>query len=158
MKLRPHQSLRTEREVLAQVLEALRLYGIDADRQNTGVGVNPRGQSVRFGRPGNADVSGMLPDGRKLDVEVKREGFNPRTLRGEKRAHWERQKARLDRTNAQGGVGFWCDDADVLMRSILPRLLEGYSVESQDDDGCIVLLAPKAVPDGLTLLWIVEVS
>jgi hypothetical protein len=120
---------RTEAEVLAQVLEALRMFGIDADRQNTGAALNPKGQMVCFGRPGAADVSGQLPDGRKLDIEVKREGFDPNKLRGEKREHFERQLARLRRTNEQGGVGFWTDDAEELAKVILPLLLEGASVE-----------------------------
>lgn len=102
---------RTEAQVLQQVLDAARALGLDLARRNTGAGVNPSGKLVRFGRPGDSDLSGILPDGRRLDVEVKHEGFDPARLRGEKRDHFERQLARLRKTNEQGGIGFWCDDA-----------------------------------------------
>lgn len=137
-KTKPLKPGRTEAQVLAQVLDALRTFGIDCDRQNTGVGVNPRGQSIRFGRPGNSDISGILPDGRKLDIEVKREGFDPSKLRGEKLEHFERQLARLRRTNEQGGVGFWVDDAKELAEVILPELLAGGRVEESEEGRLII--------------------
>ncbi len=121
----------TEAEVLVQVLEACRMYGIDVDRQNTGAGVNPSGQKVRFGQPGNSDVSGMLPDGRKLDIEVKREDFDPSRLRGKKLEHFKRQLARLRRTNEQGGVGFWTDNVDLVFK-VLPIVLAGGRVEETE--------------------------
>lgn len=43
-------------------------------RQNTGVasyGAGPNRRTVAFGVPGAADISGILPDGRRLEVEVK---------------------------------------------------------------------------------------
>jgi hypothetical protein len=120
---------RTEKQVLAQILEALLAFGIDVERQNTGAGINPTGRAIRFGKPGNADISGMLPDGRKLDIEIKREGFDPSKLRGAKREHFERQLSRLRKTNENGGVGLWTDDAEEFMRVILPLLLDGSSVE-----------------------------
>ena len=83
--VKPLKPGRTERQVIEQVLDAARMLGLDLGRQNTGAGVNPAGQTVRFGTPGNADLSGMLPDGRKLDVEVKREHFQPSKLAGAKR-------------------------------------------------------------------------
>lgn len=130
---------RTEAQVLAQVLDALRTFGIDAGRQNTGAGVNPRGQTIRFGTPGNSDISGMLPDGRKLDIEVKREGFDPSKLRGEKREHFERQLSRLRKTNEQGGVGFWVDDAKELAEVILPELVAGGRVVESKEGRLIIL-------------------
>ena len=125
---------RTEAQVLSQVLEALAMYGIDAGRQNTGAAVNPKGQMVRFGTPGDADIQGLLPDGRCLHVEVKREGFNPSRDRGDR---WQRQLARLRRTNAQGGVGLWVSDAADLAR-VLPRLLAGWRVEIDASGFCYV--------------------
>ena len=120
---------RTEAQVLEQVRAALHTFGIDCDRQNTGAGVNPSGKPIRFGKPGNADLSGMLPDGRKLDIEVKREGFDPSKLSGKAREHFDRQLARLRKTNENGGVGLWVDDAEEFMRVILPLLLDGATVE-----------------------------
>ena len=118
---------RTEAQVLSQVLEAALCLGVDLDRQNTGAGVNPSGKLVRFGTPGNTDLSGMLPDGRKLDVEVKHEGFNPSKLRGRKREHFERQLERLKKTNAQGGVGFYTDDSEQFL-TVMRHVLAGASV------------------------------
>jgi hypothetical protein len=103
------------------------MLGLDIQRQNTGAGVNPSGKVVRFGTPGNADLTGQLRDGRKLDVEVKREGFDPSRLRGEKAAHFARQLARLQKTNAGGGVGFWTDDADEFI-AIIQACNDGASV------------------------------
>jgi hypothetical protein len=120
---------RSEREVLAQVIDVLRMFGVDVSRTNTGAAVNPRGQMVRFGTPGDADLSATLPDGRSLRIETKREGFDPAKLRGEKREHFERQLAKLRRVNELGGVGFWTDDSEELARVILPLVLAGARVE-----------------------------
>ncbi len=48
-------------------------------RQNTGVAtydnlVAGTSRKVRFGLPGQADLSGILPDGKRLEIEVKRPG------------------------------------------------------------------------------------
>lgn len=40
-------------------------------RQNTGAMSDKRGRIVRFGVPGAADISGILNDGRRLEIEVK---------------------------------------------------------------------------------------
>jgi hypothetical protein len=138
-KLKPLKPGRTEAQVLAGVLDAARVLGIDIDRQNTGAGSNPRGQTVRFGTPGNSDLTGLLPDGRKLDIEVKREGFDPSKLKGEKAEHFARQSARLNKTNALGGVGFWVDDAADCLE-ILKWVLDGGSVEERD--GGMLLMIP----------------
>ena len=39
-------------------------------RQNTGVATF-HGRTVRFGVPGQADISGIMPDGKRLEIEVK---------------------------------------------------------------------------------------
>ena len=124
---KPLKSGRTERQVLAQVLEAAAMLGLDLDRQNTGGATNAKGRLVMFGKPGNSDLTGMLPDGRKLDVEVKREGFDPAKARGETAKRWDKQLARLQRTNAQGGVGFWTDDSAHFL-TVMREVLAGASV------------------------------
>lgn len=52
----------------------LREFGARADmrlwRQNTGAATF-RGQRVSFGVQGAADLSGILPDGRRLEIEIK---------------------------------------------------------------------------------------
>jgi hypothetical protein len=133
---------RTEAEVLAQILEALHAFGVDAERQNTGAGTNPSGKTIRFGKPGNSDITGTLPDGRRLDIEVKREGFDPSKLTGKKREHFDRQFARLRKTNENGGVGLWVDDAEEFMRVILPLLLDGATVEEPGYGRLVITTRP----------------
>lgn len=54
--------------------DILREFGSRTDmclwRQNAGV-ASFNGRRVQFGVPGQADLSGILPDGRRLEVEVK---------------------------------------------------------------------------------------
>lgn len=54
--------------------EILRRYGTRPDmrlwRMNTGA-ARFGNQTVRFGLPGQADLSGVLSDGRRLEIEVK---------------------------------------------------------------------------------------
>jgi hypothetical protein len=131
-KRKPLKMTRTEAEVLAQILEAAQMLGIDLDRQNTGAFANPKGQMVRCGKPGNADTTGQVPRGpnagARIEIEAKAEGFDPNKLRGEKKAHFDRQLARLQQTNANGGIGFWCDDVSEFM-DIMRHVLNGALVE-----------------------------
>ncbi len=54
--------------------EIIRQYGTRPDlriwRANTGV-ADMGGRTVAFGLPGQADLSGILMDGRRLEIEVK---------------------------------------------------------------------------------------
>jgi hypothetical protein len=63
-----HQSERSIQNAI------LRAYATRADmriwRQNTGAATFG-GQTVRFGIPGQADLTGLLSDGRRLEIEVK---------------------------------------------------------------------------------------
>jgi hypothetical protein len=135
------KTTRSEREVLAAVLDAARVLGLDLERQNTGAFANPRGQMVRCGKPGNSDLAGQIDRGpnigKVLHVEVKAEGFEPTKLRGDKKAHFDRQLARLRKTNEQGGVGFYCDDAVIFM-NVMRIVLRGGWVEIEDDGQLIV--------------------
>jgi hypothetical protein len=141
-RTKPLQATCTEAEVLAAVLDAAAILGLDLARQNTGAGVNPAGKVVRFGRSGDSDLDGQLPDGRRLSVEVKREGFDPSKLRGEKRAHFERQLARLRKTNELGGCGFWCDDAAEFL-TIMRHIISGARIE-EPGYGPPVVIYPEA--------------
>lgn len=104
------------------------MLGIAVERRNVGAALNPYGQMVRFGSPGDSDLCGVLPDGRALAVEIKHEGFDPSKLRGAKREHFERQLAKLKRTNELGGVGVWVDDAAEFL-AIMREVLVGASVD-----------------------------
>jgi hypothetical protein len=116
------KTTRTEAEVAEQVVEAARMLGVELRRRNVGGMTNASGQYVPFAESGDADYYAVLPDGRHLDLEIKREGFNPAGARGRERERFEEQFARLQKTNALGGVGFWTDDAAeflVILRHVL---------------------------------------
>jgi hypothetical protein len=139
----------TETQVVQQVLDALLIFGVDVDRQNTGGCYDERGQFVRFGKAGNSDISGMLVAGpgrgKKIDVEVKRPGFDPTKLQGQKQEHFKRQLARLRRTNEQGGFGFWITDASQAIRT-LERINQGWRVVIDDDGWPFVTDEPDPSP------------
>lgn len=59
-----------ESTVLRDCLKLLHKQGIFAYRQNTGTAWID-GQPVSFGYPGAGDITGVLPDGRRLEVECK---------------------------------------------------------------------------------------
>ena len=61
-----------ESEVLKQCLEYLQLHGIFAFRNNTGALKSGR-RFIHFGYPGSSDILGILPGGKFLAVECKRE-------------------------------------------------------------------------------------
>lgn len=126
-KTKPLRQGRTEAQVLAQILEAAAMLGIQLDRRNTGMAMNPKGQPVRFGSPGDSDLCGTLPGGRTIQIETKHEHFNPSKLKGDKREHFERQLSKLKEVNVLGGVGFWADDATEFL-SIMRHVLDGASV------------------------------
>lgn len=61
-----------ENIVLSQCLKYLELIGVYCWRNNTGA-YKMKGYYVRFGKVGSGDILGILPDGRFLSVECKRE-------------------------------------------------------------------------------------
>ncbi|QVL32323.1 VRR-NUC domain-containing protein [Telmatocola sphagniphila] len=89
-------------ELQAQILELLALHRIDAWRQNSGVAVymgrDGKKRYVRYlGVDGAADISGILPaNGRRLEIEVKKEGEEPEP----------HQLAFLAMINRNGGKAF----------------------------------------------------
>ncbi|HAR38053.1 MAG TPA: VRR-NUC domain-containing protein [Porphyromonadaceae bacterium] len=81
------------------ILEYLRLRGVRAWRNNTGaVEREYKGKKrfIRFGYPGMSDIVGILPGGRFLAIEVKREGEKPTP----------KQQVFLAMVNGAGGLGF----------------------------------------------------
>jgi hypothetical protein len=139
MSARPKvmKSTRTEKEVTNQVVEAAAMLGIELKRRNVGGMTNAKGQYVSFGEPGDADRYAILPGGKHLDIEIKHEGFDPSKLRGEKKAHFDRQLARLRKTNADGGIGFFCDNSLVFVK-VMQIVLNGGWVELEGDGQLIV--------------------
>jgi hypothetical protein len=116
-----------ERDVLAGCLEAAAALGIPLERQNTGL-ADHDGRRVRYGRVGNADLSGTVPrgphQGKRLEIEVKRPGARPRP----------EQLQRLAETRAAGGIAFWCDDVGDCLR-VLGRVIEDGAWIEVDDAG-----------------------
>lgn len=122
-----------ESVVQAQCFEVLKSFGVDCKRQNTGAAMQG-GRLVRYGEKGDPDITGVLPDGRRLDLEVKRPGARPTA----------EQLDRLRRTNAAGGVGLWTDDPVALINTIR-RLLSGWRVEIDNDGTPWVTDDPKRI-------------
>lgn len=115
-----------ERDVLRACLALIKLHGLDIERQNTGAMqvvdvMTGQTRFVKYGKPGNSDLAGMLPDGRAIHIEVKRPGKRPTP----------KQLERLLKTNRLGGVGMWCDDVSILERAI-PRLLQGWRIDMDE--------------------------
>jgi len=61
-----------ERDVLKDCLEYLNLKGVFAWRNNTGA-VKVKSRFIKFGYKGSSDIIGILPNGRFLAIECKRE-------------------------------------------------------------------------------------
>ena len=68
-------SLKREIEIVNEVLQILgqRPELCRVWRQNTGCLLDTLGRPVRFGVNGAGDISGLLVDGRRLEIEVKTE-------------------------------------------------------------------------------------
>ena len=60
----------TEKQMQNEILRYLADKPLRIWRQNTGVSKHGN-RIVRYGIPGQADLSGILPDGRRLEIEVK---------------------------------------------------------------------------------------
>lgn len=67
-----------ERDILSAVMQVLGIHPKVAWARRRNVGAAKLGgHYVRFGKKGEADITGQMKDGRRLEVEVKREGENP---------------------------------------------------------------------------------
>lgn len=137
-RTKPLEPGRTEAQVLREVLKTLAKDGIKAIHRNTGGMLNAGGQYVRFGKSGDPDISEQIPagwgpaSGKLLDIEVKREDFDPAKLRGKKREHFDRQLARLKLTNANGGYGVWVTDPSQV-QVVLGMIREGCRIVFHGD-------------------------
>lgn len=104
----------TEAQVLRACLDLLRLRGVLAWRNNSGMLRDARGRPVRFGLVGSSDILGVLPGGRLLAVEVKRPGGRPT----------EAQRGFLGAVIGAGGAALVIDDVAALA-AVLDRLIAG---------------------------------
>jgi hypothetical protein len=100
-----------ETPIVTSCLQYLNLLpGVTVWRQNVGgrdyVTAEGKTGYVAFGQAGMADISGIAGDGRRIEIEVKQPGEEPRPD----------QYAWLRMVVEHGGVGFWCDSLDSCMR------------------------------------------
>lgn len=107
----------TEAEIQKACLEFLNLqWGVKAWRQNTGgfyKEYKGRRQFIRFGQPGQGDITGILsPGGRRIEIEIKRPGKRPAFIQEE----WLREMARY------GAIAFWCSSLDECERKWMESL------------------------------------
>ncbi len=61
-----------ETDIVSECLEWLAINRIFAWRNNTGA-IKVDGRFIKYGKIGSADILGVLPDGRHLEVECKTE-------------------------------------------------------------------------------------
>jgi len=100
----------TEQEIQNKILQYLSLKNIVAWRNNTGAMTKQNKKThkiyfVRFGVKGQSDITGILPDGRRLEIEVKKPGYL-KHLSKKKRWHLEEQQTYQDMINKNNGLAF----------------------------------------------------
>jgi hypothetical protein len=85
----------SEQELTRAIIDRLNaIPGVWVYRQNTGV-AKAHGHRIRFGLVGSADITGVLPGGRRLELEVKLPTGKPPS---------EEQVQFGERINAAGGL------------------------------------------------------
>lgn len=116
---RPELGL-TEKQVTGQVLDAARIFDIEIERRNVAMFIGASGRPVRCGEPGDSDWYSLAVErgpnwGRALAVEIKRERWDPRKVRGKHADRWRLQLGKLRDLNRRGGLGIWLRDAEGAM-------------------------------------------
>ncbi len=108
--------LRSEGEVQKDILDWLKKHGFWVWRNANQAKIRGGGKADHFfapsDNPGSPDIFGVLPDGKMLMIEVKKEGWKPpKEPPGCKASDtWQRyalQKYWIDRCNARGGLAFF---------------------------------------------------
>lgn len=133
-------------EVMRDLLAYFRILGLgNLHRQNTGMGSYVRKDGtqrrVHYGRAGDPDIAGILPDGRAFGCEAK----------ATKELPTDAQFARILEINRSGGVAFWADDL-ATAQTIMPKVLEGYRVAYTSRTRCVV--CPLKWPvEGEIFVW-----
>lgn len=98
--------------MLSQCLEYLKMLGIFCWRNNVGC-AKIGNRFMRFGLKGSSDILGIMPDGRFLAVECKRE-------KGGKLS--EEQSAFLDAIRSRGGLAICANSVHELECKILSQV------------------------------------
>jgi hypothetical protein len=89
-----------------------RIKSIRVWRQNSGMLPNAQGRMVQFGTPGAADITGILPDGRRLEIEVK-------TPTGRQSEQQKRYQAMIERFNGVYILARSVDEAVNAVKSVI---------------------------------------
>lgn len=96
-----------ENELTQQIIEYIISLGGDAVRTNSGT-VKVRGAWMHNGKKGWPDITGYMPDGRFLGIEVKDLNKKPSS----------EQEEKINHIVSCGGVGFWVDDFESFLHII----------------------------------------
>lgn len=102
-----------ESEILHECLSVLHELNIYVWRQNTGAFKTPKGGFFRSSHAGVSDIIGLLPNGRFLAVECKREKGGVVS---------EAQKNFLSQIDSNGGLAIVSNNAESLKKIILQEL------------------------------------
>jgi hypothetical protein len=104
----------SERDIQRGILDALaEIQGVLVWRNNTGT-IKRNGRFVRFGIVGQGDITGLLPDGRRLEIEVKTD----------KGPVSEEQLAFGERMRRHGGVWFVARSVQEAVDGVLDAMRE----------------------------------
>lgn len=93
-----------ERDVLALILDYCAAERIFVQRRNVGA-LKIGKRFIRFAKPGQSDLWGILWNGRHFECEVKRPGKVPTDL----------QFGWLDECRALGAVAFWANSLEMFI-------------------------------------------
>lgn len=105
----------TETELQRQIIDALSaIKGVVIWRSNTGAS-RSGGRFVRFGVAGQGDITGLLPGGRRLEVEVK----TPTGIVS------LAQQEFGERINMHGGLWFVARSVDEAVNTVLQAIQGG---------------------------------
>jgi len=102
-----------EAEVLKEGLQWLRQHGLFVWRSNTGGVKFDDGGFMKFGFVGSADITGILPSGRRLECEAKRRVGGKQSLA---------QKEFQDRIESNGGSYVLFHSVEELAEKLIPVL------------------------------------
>lgn len=99
-----------ESEIVKNAILYLKSIRWEVYRRNVGAMAimlpNVRRRWFRSAEPGQSDLYGTLPDGRRFELEIKHHGKRPTAL----------QLAWLQSQNDEHCVAFWCDSTATLQR------------------------------------------
>lgn len=136
----------TENQTVQQVHDAAALFGLRLERRNVMVARNPSGRPVACGEPGECDFTATIPGGpnkgRRLSLELKHKGFDPRKLSGSKADHFARQLAHMERVNREGGLALWIDSGEAFVR-FMRRVMEWPTIRVEFEDGFPIMTDDK---------------